>query len=245
MKKENFKLLLTDLYNVYNQSNVLYVDDLVEKYSRMEIDSVKNIFLKYNRKGTPYYDPKKSSDEYILNLVKQYTNGERPFQNVTLDNLSEEVNKGKETQESTKTQAIKEAITKDLQDDVDNIKNNIKNDLEKQFKTITSLVSDKVQQFKVLEEKINEKAKSLEKQVSEKLAPSEDDNFIIQIVTNFKGPKPILPDDKTLLKLGVKSRIICRDEEDKIVSFIISDISCDTISDEKSIIEIWIDRESQ
>ena len=83
MTKENFKNLLTDLYNVYNPANLQYIDDLVERYSRMEFDAVKNIFLKYNRKSAAYYNPELDTDSYIINLIKEYEAGSRSWESGT------------------------------------------------------------------------------------------------------------------------------------------------------------------
>ena len=71
MTKESFKNLLTDLYEFYNPQYLEYVDDLTEKYHRMEHSAVEMIILKYNSKNSPFYDPDKSSDSYIINLIKK------------------------------------------------------------------------------------------------------------------------------------------------------------------------------
>ena len=84
MEKTNFKNLLVDLYQIYNPGNLQYIDDLVEKYSRIEFDAVKNIFLKYNRKSAPYYDAEVGTDTYIISLLKIYDSGARPLENLDL-----------------------------------------------------------------------------------------------------------------------------------------------------------------
>jgi len=107
MKKEDFSILLTDLYQAYNQDYLQYVPQLVEKYSRMEHSAVEMVLLKYNRKNASYYDPKKDTDEYRNFLVKEYSEGRRPLKDFKIQselNIRKEEAETKFAEESKKFQ---------------------------------------------------------------------------------------------------------------------------------------------
>lgn len=84
MKKEKFKLLLEDLYGLYNKEHLRYVDSLVDKYHDTPYTAIDMIFLKYNHHSFSHYDPNRSTEEYKLNLIKEYSNGNRPLLDINL-----------------------------------------------------------------------------------------------------------------------------------------------------------------
>lgn len=84
MNKERLKNLLTDLYTKYNPSHLTHVDDLAERHKDSPYAAIDMIFFKYNHKNLPNFDPNKATEQYKIDLLKAYENGERPFQNVDL-----------------------------------------------------------------------------------------------------------------------------------------------------------------
>ena len=74
MKKENFKELISDLYLAYNPHYLKHVDFMVDKWHRMEFDFVQNVLTKYNHNSYKHYDPAKAEDEWIHQLIKDYSN---------------------------------------------------------------------------------------------------------------------------------------------------------------------------
>jgi hypothetical protein len=84
MDKENLKNLLTDLYNKYNPAHLVHVDELAERYKDSPYSAIDMIFLKYNHRNLPHYDPNKSKEQYKIDLLKIYESGGRAFQNVDL-----------------------------------------------------------------------------------------------------------------------------------------------------------------
>lgn len=75
MEAAIFKKLLTDLYGVYNPGKTADIDRMVSQNSGREFDAIKTIYLKYNFKQSPYYDPKLGTDKQISDLIQKYNSG--------------------------------------------------------------------------------------------------------------------------------------------------------------------------
>lgn len=88
MKKENFSLLLEDLYNIYNPDHVKHIPSLVDRYTNMEFAAVDMIFVKYNYPDSAIYDGSRNTDEYKLGLIKEYAVGNRVLQNESIEMLA-------------------------------------------------------------------------------------------------------------------------------------------------------------
>jgi hypothetical protein len=84
MDKLKFAHLLEDLYTVYNKEHIVHVPELVNLYHESPFNAIGTIFLKYNHPSLAHYDEKKSSDDYKIDLIKRYANGERVFKDVVL-----------------------------------------------------------------------------------------------------------------------------------------------------------------
>ena len=80
MKEERFAELLEDLYNIYNPTAKEHIPELVKNYKRLEFDTAKKIFIKYNHRRQPFYDPAVGTDEHVLQLIKDYNEGKRTMQ---------------------------------------------------------------------------------------------------------------------------------------------------------------------
>jgi hypothetical protein len=93
MKKEKFKILLEDLYGLYNPEHLKYVDSLVDRYHETPYSAVDMILMKYNHPTFSHYDPFMASDDYKLELIRQYATGERPLLDL---NLASEAKKHKD-----------------------------------------------------------------------------------------------------------------------------------------------------
>ena len=113
MTKDSFKNLLTDLYSYYNPEYIQYVNDLVEKYHRMEHSAVEMILMKYNHRNSPYFDEAKSTEAYMLGLLKDYDQGRRVLEGLTPQIIKkEEVVRKDYVEENAQkiTQAVDEKI---------------------------------------------------------------------------------------------------------------------------------------
>jgi len=232
MTKENFKNLLTDLYNVYNPANLQYIDDLVERYSRMEFDAVKNIFLKYNRKSAAYYNPELDTDSYIINLIKEYEAGSRSWESVTLEN------KVIEKPEVVEKQAVMQGL-QEIQDAQREIRKEVTEEVDKKIQGIEESFAEKEVVFKKQLETIYE---DFAKKLS--ILKESNDDVTIRIFSTYSNSELDLPNKKIIAGLGKGSRLIIKDKDGKTIGLEISDITYDGISDidGKPLVEIFVDK---
>lgn len=226
MKKEHFKLLLTDLYTAYNQDHLQYIDDLVERYSNgLEHDAIDTIFLKYNRKTASHYDPQKSTDEYRLQLIKDYSEGKRPLQGWIANDIQEDKTAELQKKIEEENQKVKQNLDS-LKDQFSEREKQIVDFYEKKI----SEVADKIQNIKPVTQTINQ---------------SVHQNASIRISTNYTESKLILPNKETLACLGIGTMLVVKSEAGKTIGLKIKDIIYDCVSDAngKPIIEIILDKE--
>ena len=217
MKKEDFTLLLQDLYKLYNPSFAEHIPMLVERYSRMEVDAVKTALMKYNRKNASFYDPEKDKEEYAINLVNEYSKGNRVLYGAVL--------------EPVKTEQIK---TEDANEKIDSKLNEIKPELSQRE---TELVKSYENKLKELSSQLNNVAKQK--------TPLYE-NVDVRLVVNYTEHELKIPKKEIILSLGVGARIITTSVDgSNIIALKIADILCDGVSDMegKLIIEIILDRE--
>ncbi len=217
MKKEDFTLLLQDLYKLYNPSFAEHIPMLVERYSRMEVDAVKTALMKYNRKNASFYDPEKDKEEYAINLVNEYSKGNRVLYGAVL--------------EPVKTEQIK---TEDTNEKIDSKLNEIKTELSQRE---TELVKSYENKLKELSSQLNNVAKQK--------TPLYE-NVDVRLVVNYTEHELKIPKKEIILSLGVGARIITTSVDgSNIIALKIADILCDGVSDMegKLIIEIILDRE--
>ncbi|MFA5369053.1 MAG: hypothetical protein WC303_03605, partial [Candidatus Paceibacterota bacterium] len=203
MEKVNFKNLLTDLYNIYNPANIQYVDDLVERYNRIEFDALKNIFIKYNRKSASYYDPSVGTDDYIYNLIKEYEAGLRSLENVTLQD------RVIEKPEVIEKQEVLDNL-KGIQEAQKEIKKEVAGEVDKKIQSIEKSFSERDDVFKTQLEEIY---KDFEKKL-QTLKESNDD-VTIRIFSTYSNSELDLPNKKIIAGLGKGSRLIIKDKDGK------------------------------
>ena len=224
MKKEDFTMLLTDLYQAYNPDYLQYIEKLVEKYSRMEHSAVEMVLIKYNRKSAAYYDEKKDTDEYISFLVKEYSEGKRPLKDFKIQselNLRKEEAENKFAEESKKFQ-------------------------ENVSQTIESLKTEFSEKEKELILAYEDKIKELNNRI-ELVKPTKQgvyDDIDIRIISNYTEQEVKLPNREALVGIGVGARIITCTKDGKMIGLKVIDIMYDCVSDfnGKPIIEIIVDK---
>jgi hypothetical protein len=221
MKKEDFALLLKDLYTLYNPSFLDNIPMLVERYSRMEVDAVRTALIKYNRKNASFYDPNKDKDEYAINLVNEYSKGNRVLYGVKLEDFK--------TEEKEKFLVDADKIKDDVNEQIAKIQNELSN---KENKLSTEY-----------EKKIKEVVDKIE---SLKTKKTIYDSVDVRLIVNYTEHELKLPNKEIILSLGVGSRLITTSTDgSKIIALKIVDVMCDGVSDPdgKLIIEIILDRE--
>ena len=224
MKKEDFTLLLTDLYQAYNPGYIEYVPQLVDRYSRMEFDAISTALIKYNRKSAPYYDPAKDTDEYVFGLMKDYSEGKRTLKGLVIDNINPQ-------KEAVENRFVEE--NKKIQESVNQTIDKLKTEFSGKEKELIGAYEEKI---KDLMDKI-----SSVKPVRQSFYEGVD----IQITSNYTEQEIELPNKDTFVGMGVGSRIITKTKAGKIIGLKVIDIIYDCISntDGKPAIEIIIDKE--
>lgn len=226
MKKEDFNLLLTDLYTAYNPDYVEHVPKLVEKYSGMEYAAIDMVLLKYNRKSASFYDPKKDTDDFKLGLIKDYSQGNRTLKDFKLVN---EANK------------IKEQEAQKLAEEGKKIEENVNRKLEELHNSFSGKEKELMEAY---EKQIHELNAKLSKIQPVKASPY--DGVEIRIICNYTENPVKFPNKESILGMGVGARIVTTTTDGKkVVGLKVSDIIYDLISDldGKPMIEIMIDKE--
>lgn len=229
MKKENFSILLTDLYQAYNPDYLQYIEQLVEKYSRMEHSAVEMVLLKYNRKSATYYDAKKDTDEYRNFLIKEYSEGRRPLKDFKIQS---ELNFRKEEAENKFAEESKK-----FQENVSQTIEGLKNEFSEKEKELVEAYENKIQE-------LNDRIESVDS-----IKPSKQgiyDDIDIKIISNYTEHEVKLPNKEALIGMGVGSRIITSSKDgSKVVGLKVVDIMYDCVSNfnGRPIIEIIVDKE--
>jgi len=218
MKKEDFKELLTDLYLAYNPDFVKYVDQLIDKYHRLEFDAVQNVLIKYNHESYSHYDPAKDTDDYIHTLIKDYSTGNKSLKGFTVE-MQIIRNKKNEASKSENEIALEEAAKKKAQEELSGIKNKI-GDTEKKIDEAQKALDEKLK-------KINEQLDSAEPVVQN---TSIYDGVEISIKSNYTDSELDLPNKEVLAGLGKGTRLIVPDKQGKMVGLIVEEILYDCIS---------------
>ena len=75
METAVFKKLLTDLYTAYNPDKLSDIDRIANSHNGTEFDAIKTIYLKYNFKQSPFYNPALGTDRQIKALMEKYNSG--------------------------------------------------------------------------------------------------------------------------------------------------------------------------
>ena len=226
MKKEDFNLLLTDLYTAYNPDYVEHVPKLVEKYSGMEYAAIDMVLLKYNRKSASFYDPKKDTDDFKLGLIKDYSQGNRTLKDFKLVN---EANK------------IKEQEAQKLAEEGKKIEENVNRKLEELHNSFSGKEKELMEAYEKQIHELNDKLSKIQPVKS-----SPYDGVEIRIICNYTENPVKFPNKESILGMGVGARIVTTTSDGKkVVGLKVSDIIYDMISDldGKPMIEIMIDKE--
>ena len=212
MTKDSFRHLLTDLYSYYNPEYVQYVDDLVEKYHRMEHSAVEMILMKYNHRNSPYFDEAKSTEAYMMSLIKDYDQGRR-----VLEGLKPQVIK-KDQEEVVRRDYVEENAQKITQA-VDEKIQEVKSDIEKREEELKNLISKYTSALQELDEKLEG-----QKPVSH------FDAVDIKINLFYTESEIKLPNKEILASLGLGSRILVINAENKPIGLEVKDITYDCVS---------------
>jgi len=219
MDKNRFKELLTDLYEKYNKGHLIYVDELVQRNHDSPFPAIDSIFLKYNHKNMPHYDPVKSTDQYKIELLKDYEAGRRTFRDV---DLVKEATEHKE--ESEEKQVL------DKQEEVEKL-------TDEKVNKATKEMLEKVSELMAKE------VDASTKKAIDDFRKFIDDGVDYTITMDNLGEDVILPNKRHLASLGINARLIVRTVSGKAVGLVIKDIAYDSFSlQNKVIVSIHLEK---
>lgn len=226
MTKDSFKNLLTDLYSYYNPEYIQYVNDLVEKYHRMEHSAVEMILMKYNHRNSPYFDEAKSTEAYMLGLLKDYDQGRRVLEGLTPQVIKKEEVVRKDYVEEN-AQKITQAVDEKIQE--------VKSDIEKREEELKQII-----------EKYTTTLSELDKKFDDQKPLSLFDAVDIKINLFYTESEVNLPNKEILASLGIGSRILVVNAENKPIGLEVKDITYDCVSNimigGKPTLEITLDK---
>lgn len=210
MTKDSFKNLLTDLYSYYNPEYIQYVNDLVEKYHRLEHSAVEMILMKYNHRNSPYFDEAKSTEAYMLGLLKDYDQGRRVLEGLTPQIIKKEEVVRKDYVEEN-AQKITQAVDEKIQE--------VKSDIEKREEELKQII-----------EKYTTTLSELDKKFDDQKPLSLFDAVDIKINLFYTESEIKLPNKEILASLGIGSRILVLNAENKPIGLEVKDITYDCVS---------------
>jgi len=228
MTKDSFKHLLTDLYSYYNPDYIQYVDDLVSKYHRMEHSAVEMIIMKYNHRNSPYFDEAKSTEAYMLSLIKDYDQGRR-----VLEGLTPQVTR-KEKEEVVRKDYVEENAQKITQA-VDEKIQEVKSGIEKREEELNDIIS-----------KYTASLNELDKKLEDQKPVSHFEAVDIKVNLFYTESEIKLPNKEILASLGIGSRILVLNADNKPIGLEVKDITYDCVSNVmiggKPTLEITLER---
>ena len=251
MTQENFKLLLTDLYNIYCPVKVKEIPMMLANYQGQEFDAVKTIYFKYNFKSHLKYNPKAGTDLHIRYLLEKYSEGNRvllsendeykeiDLENITLNEKVEAANNQiKDTTEKTKNNV--EEYFKNKAQEFEQYFINKSNEIEKKIKELENYKNqlDKVQ--KELDDTKNQISNKVQEHSRTFL--EKEEKIELKLNLNFEESEITLP--KEVISLPAGSRFMVLNNQGKICALEIKDIFYDwvTFKGNKCVVEITIEK---
>lgn len=211
MDKNRFRDLLTDLYEKYNPDHIKYIEELVVRNHDSPYAAIDSIFMKYNHASMGHFDPIKSTDEYKIQLVKDYEAGKRTFKEVDLVREAT-TQKVVETQKQVKV----------AQEEVEKI-------AESKVTEVTNEMMEKVAEL------VAKESERVAQKMAKELAVEDTVDYTVSM--DNVGEEVILPNKKHLAALGINTRLIVKGKESgRPIGLIIKDIAYDSFTSEKNVI---------
>jgi hypothetical protein len=237
MDKKDFEALLIDLYAVFNPSKATDISMLLTKYNGQEFDAVKTIFIRYNFRANPNYDPELGTDKHVKHLIERYSNQERVLQTSKLGKPSQvEIIEKKISEASEKAQEE----TAKARQDVEDFAKKKTSELEEYFELRKKEIEAKL---KVLDEAIARKTLELEaaskqaQPIIQQISPPETKTKIeLKLELNYDDVDMQLP--KELEAMGAGSRILLYDSKGEVKGLEVKDVLYDCISEEGKTVKV-------
>jgi hypothetical protein len=237
MDSSAFKNLLDDLYTQYNPDKISDIDRFVVNYNGKEFDAVKAIYIRYNFKQSPFYNPELGTDKHVKKLIDSYSNGTRVLSKDFINKI--EISK-KQEEENLRAEKEKEK-EKEILESQEKINEKLKetNDsLKKELESYKKEIVNIKEEFDKKIEDANSSNSNYKVEIVEK-----DPIFDIQLKCNFDEQEINLPEKYYFLNSSIGQRILTKDKSGNIVGIEIIDILDDFLAEsEKPIREIILEK---
>jgi hypothetical protein len=237
MDQKDFEALLIDLYAIYNPNKASDINMLLNKYNGQEFDAVKTIFIRYNFRANPNYDPDLGTDKHVRHLIERYSSQDRVLQRSKF---------GKPSQVEVIEKKISEASEKAQEETA-----KVKREVEEFAKTKTSKLEE---YFETKKKEIELKLRVLDEAISTKTQELRDISRQAQPIIEQSAPKEVKPkvelklelnyDDvdmelpKELENMGPGSRILLYNSKREVKGLEVKDVLYDCISEEGKAIKV-------
>ena len=228
MNKEDFELLLTDLYAIYNTSKGADIPGLLDKYNGQEFDAVKTLFIRYNFRGHPSYDAKIGTDEHVKHLIERYSAQDRVLkksglvkpsaEELIVKNINEVGAKVKE--ETVKAKQETEDFVSKKTDELEKYFTSKKAEIEAKLKVLEDAISSKLSELGEL----SKEAQPIIQQQEEKLKVE------LKLELNYDDEDLELP--KEIRDMGAGARILLYNSHRQPKGLEVKDVLYDCVSEE-------------
>ena len=186
------------------------------------------IIMKYNHRNSPYFDEAKSTEAYMLSLIKDYDQGRR-----VLEGLTPQVTR-KEKEEVVRKDYVEENAQKITQA-VDEKIQEVKSGIEKREEELNDIIS-----------KYTASLNELDKKLEDQKPVSHFEAVDIKVNLFYTESEIKLPNKEILASLGIGSRILVLNAENKPIGLEVKDITYDCVSNVmiggKPTLEITLER---
>jgi hypothetical protein len=184
--------------------------------------------MKYNHRNSPYFDEAKSTEAYMLSLIKDYDQGRR-----VLEGLTPQVTR-KEKEEVVRKDYVEENAQKITQA-VDEKIQEVKSGIEKREEELNDIIS-----------KYTASLNELDKKLEDQKPVSHFEAVDIKVNLFYTESEIKLPNKEILASLGIGSRILVLNAENKPIGLEVKDITYDCVSNVmiggKPTLEITLER---
>lgn len=241
MDKKDFEALLIDLYAIYNPSKGSDIPMLIEKYNGQEFDAVKTIFMRYNFRANPSYDPEIGTDKYVRHLIETYSTQDRVLQkskfgkpsqsDIIEKKISEASEKAKEetAKETAKVKQEVEDFTKTKTKELEEYFEGKKKEIEAKLKALDEAITKKTSE-------LSEISKQAQPIIQQSIPQEAKTKVELKLELNYDDVDMELP--KEIENMGPGSRILLYDSKLGVKGLEVKDVLYDCISDEGKTIKV-------
>jgi len=260
MIREDFKILLQDLYKIYNPKGIKDIDFLLEKYNGREFDAIKYFYIRYNHHYNSNYDQDAGTDHHIRYLINKYSEKERVLSQEALDIEKKEKDKLKSDDENRQKEEeglAEEERKNKLKKEGKAISQEIEEAVSKYFESKSAEINDKLDKlFKQQSTQVKDFFKTRQKQIESQLAAMPEmvkniaqsqsgETQVIQtapvlfglpdievklVGLNFGEADLDMPNKEFMDKVSVGDRLVLKDSQGGITGLEVKDITYDFVS---------------